>query len=159
MRKRAARERKLPRDSELGTVPHVKNLGTRFVLFAVALMASSACTTTSSLSDFDKPEFSSVIERYQGLAGDGERYLALATEANGRFAWGIAAGEASAAVAKQLAMERCAKAAKSGGMRADCFGFAVGDQPDPETTKGCYERRITSRRCRMQKTHQAQLGS
>jgi len=135
----------------------VKNLAIRSFLIAVALVASSACTTTSSLSDFDKPDFASVIERYQGL--NGERYLALATEANGRFAWGIAAGEASASVAKELALERCAKAAKSGGMRADCFGFAVGDLPDPDTVKGCYERRITSRRCRMQKTHQAALGS
>ncbi len=147
----------MPSDSELGTVLIVKYPATRFVLFLVALLVSSACTTTSSLSDFDKPDFSSVIERYKGLTG--ERYLALATEANGRFAWGIAAGEGSPSVARKLALERCAKAAKSGGMRADCIGFAVGDLPDPETTKGCYERRITSRRCRMQKTHQARLGS
>ena len=124
-------------------------------LAVVLLMSGAACATTSSLSDFDKPDFPEVIERYKTLPG--EKFLALATEANGRFAWGIAENEASEVDARSLALERCRRAARSGGMRSDCHGFAAGDDPAPDTVEGCAARRITSRRCHMQRKHQGML--
>ena len=113
------------------------------------------CVSTTSLSGFDEPGFPEVVARYQALGS--EKSLALATEANGRFAWAISAGEPTEVEAAQLALERCRKAARSGGMRSDCYAFAIGDEAAPDTVRACTERRLGSRRCEMQKAHQGLL--
>ena len=120
----------------------------------LVLLLGLGCATTS-LSGFDEPGLPELIERYKALGG--EKSLALATEANGRFAWAISAGEPSQIEATQLALERCRKAARSGGMRSDCYAFAIGDEAAPETVRKCTERRLGSRRCEMQKAHQGLL--
>jgi hypothetical protein len=127
----------------------------RLAPLAAVLIAAAGCTTTSSLSGFDEPDFAEVVAHYQTLQEP--KLLALATEANGRFAWGIAAGEAAEADASAVALKRCRKAARSGGMRSQCLAFAVGDQPAPDTVEGCAARRITSRRCEMQRSYQGKL--
>ncbi len=128
----------------------------RLALAALALAAAFACTTTSSLSDFDEPDPAEVVVRYGALASP--KALALATEANGRYAWGIATGEATEAGARSTALDRCRRAARAGGMRADCHLFAVDDLPAADTVEGCSLRRIPSSRCGMQKRYQADLG-
>lgn len=137
-----------------GTVERVTHAITRTTVFLFALIVASGCAT-SSLSGVDKPDFSAVIADYLSLGGT--KVLALGTEANGRFAWGISAGEGTEADALSDAIDRCRRAARSGGMRATCYAFAVGDEPAADTVTSCAERHLPSRRCRMQRQHQGQL--
>ncbi|MCP3986135.1 MAG: hypothetical protein GY723_17260 [bacterium] len=121
---------------------------------SLLLIVGAGCAT-SSLSGFDEPEFPAVIARYQTL--EGIKVLALATEANGRFAWGVVAKMESEADALDGALGRCRRAARSGGMRATCYAFAVGDDPASDTVRSCAARRLPSRRCHMQRQHQGKL--
>lgn len=148
-------EGRRPSNLGSGRVGRVTNPITRPAWLLFALIVAPACAT-SSLSGFDEPDFPAVIARYQTLSDT--KVLALATEANGHFAWGIAAGKASEADALGAAIDRCRRAARSGGMRATCYAFAVGNDPAPDTVRDCAARRLPSRRCQMQRQHQGKLG-
>ncbi|MCP5057169.1 MAG: hypothetical protein GY937_10645 [bacterium] len=121
----------------------------------LAWVATAGCAT-SSLSGYDEPDFPAVVAQYKAL--EGAKVLALGTEANSRFAWGISAGEASEADARNGALDRCRRAARSGGMRATCYVFAVGNEPAADTVRDCAARRLPSRRCHMQRQNQGKLG-
>ncbi len=126
------------------------------LLLPLLAAALAGCAGTASLFDFDAPAFETVVSRYSAM--EDRKALALATEANGRFAWGIATGEASEADARAGAADRCRRAARSGGMRADCHAFAVDDAPARDTVEGCAARQLPSRRCFMQRQFQGKLG-
>ncbi|MBW2241949.1 MAG: hypothetical protein JRH01_08165 [Deltaproteobacteria bacterium] len=133
----------------------MKQLISRTIWLLLVSLLATACAT-SSLSGYDEPDFPAVIAQYKALAGT--KVLALGTEANGRFAWGITAGEASETEARNEALDRCRRAARSGGMRATCYAFAVGDEPAVDTVRDCAARKLPSRRCHMQRQHQGKLG-
>ena len=120
-----------------------------------ALLASMLSCASNSLSGIDKPDFSEVIRHYRTL--DPPKALALATEANGRWAYGAHFAGASREQASEGALEACENRARSGGMIARCFSFAVDDEPAPATVKGCLARKIPSRRCAMQRHHRIDL--
>ncbi len=110
---------------------------------------------SNSLSGIDEPDFREVVRHYRTLAP--HRALALATEANGRWAYGAHFAGGSREEASEGALEACENRARSGGMIARCFSFAVDDEPAPATVKGCLARKIPSRRCAMQRHHRIDL--
>jgi len=120
---------------------------------AVALVLGACASTT--LTGLDDPDFAATLRRYRGL--EGAKALALATEANGRMAWGVRYGARGEPQAREGALEACRATARAGGMRAHCHLFAVGDEPDPDTMTGCLARRLPSRRCEMQRRFHGDL--
>jgi hypothetical protein len=124
------------------------------VIFLIFFTATLGCASTT-LSGVDEPDFGEVVRHYQTLASN--KALALATEANGRWAYGARYASGSPAGAIEDALEECRTRARSGGMRARCILFAIGNEPAPETVAGCYAGMIPSRRCAMQIRHQGIL--
>lgn len=123
-------------------------------LFAV-LIASLLSCASNTLSGIDEPDFGKVVRDYRTLAT--HRALALATEANGRWAYGVHFAGGSPEQAIEGALEACESRARRGGMIARCFPFAVDDEPAPETVEGCLARKIPSRRCDMQRRYRGAL--
>jgi hypothetical protein len=121
----------------------------------LALVLALACAA-QRLAGVDEPDFAKVVSRYR--AEPGEKALALATEANGRFGFAMSVGKASPEAASQEALDSCQATAKAGELRSTCVLFAVGDAPAPETVQGCLARRLPSRRCTMQREFQAGLA-
>jgi hypothetical protein len=132
----------------------VRHDGAAPALFA-ALLASILCCASNSFSGIDEPDFGEVVRHYRTLAP--HRALALATEANGRWAYGAHYAGGSREQATQGALEACESRARSGGMIARCFPFAVDDEPAPETVRDCLARKLPSRRCQMQRQHRGDL--
>jgi hypothetical protein len=126
----------------------------RLVAFAALLAAAVSCAS-STLSGVDEPDFGEVVRHYRTLGST--KALALATEANGRWAYGARFASGTRERAIEDALRACSTSARSGGMRARCLLFAVENEPAPETVKGCFARKITSRRCAMQRRHQGAL--
>jgi hypothetical protein len=120
-----------------------------------ALLAAVICCTSTTLSGVDEPDFGEVVRHYRSLGPS--KALALATEANGRWAYGARFAGVSPEQATEDALRACRESARSGGMRARCLLFAVENDPAPETVRGCLARRIPSRRCAMQRRHQGEL--
>ena len=123
----------------------------------VLLLGAAACASTT-LSGVDEPNFGEVVRKYGGLKS--HKALALTTEANGRWAYGVRFAGASPEEAIHDALTACRTAARAGGMRADCFAFAIEDEPARETLDGCSppNLRIRSRRCAMQRQYQGALA-
>ncbi len=120
------------------------------------LLGAAACASTV-LSGFDEPDFGEVVSEYRGLQS--HKALALTTEANGRWAYGVRFAVASPEKAIHDALTACRAAARAGGMRAGCYPFAIENEPARETLRGCSppNRRIGSRRCAMQRQYQGAL--
>ncbi len=123
----------------------------------VLLLGAAACASTA-LSGIDEPDFGEVVRKYRELQS--HKALALVTEANGRWAYGARFAGASREEAIHDALTACRAAARSGGMPANCFAFAIENEPAWETLDDCTppNRRIPSRRCAMQRQHQSKLG-
>jgi hypothetical protein len=124
------------------------------VIFAVSI-AAALCCASNQLSGVDEPDFDAVVRHYRTLPSS--KALALATEANGRWAYGVRFASDSREQAATDALEACRSKALSGGMRARCILFAVENEPAPETVEGCLARVIPSRRCAMQRRHYGAL--
>lgn len=122
--------------------------------FAPLLGAVFSCASTT-LSGIDQPDFDPVVRHYRTL--EPKKALALATEADGRWAYGLRFASTSQEKAIEDALEACRTQARSGGMRARCFLFAVENEPAPDTVRGCFARTIPSRRCAMQRRHYGAL--
>ena len=120
-----------------------------------ALLAWSLCCASNTRSGIDEPDFGEVVRQYRSL--ESHKALALATEANGRWAYGARFASDTRERALEDALEACSTKARSGGMRARCRLFAIENQPAPETVKGCFAGMIASRRCAMQRRHQGAL--
>ena len=120
-----------------------------------ALLASMLSCASNTLSGVDEPDFGEVVRHYRTL--ESHKALALATEANGRWAYGARFASGSQEQAIEGALEACRTRAQSGGMRARCFPFAIENEPAPDTVEGCLVRKIPSRRCSMQRRHQGAL--
>ncbi len=121
------------------------------VILLVLLVATLGCAS-NTLSGVDEPDFGEVVRHYRTL--EANKALALATEANGRWAYGARFASGSRAEAIEDAVEACRDRARSGGMRARCILFAIENEPAPDTVGGCNAARIPSRRCAMQRRHQ-----
>jgi len=124
------------------------------VILLVLLVATLGCAS-DTLSGVDEPDFGEVVRHYRTL--EANKALALATEANGRWAYGARFASGSRAEAIEDAVEACRTKARSGGMRARCILFAIENEPAPDTVGGCNAGRIPSRRCAMQRRHQGML--
>ena len=124
------------------------------VIFAVSIAAALSCAS-NRLSGVDEPDFDEVVRQYRTL--ESSKALALATEANGRWAYGVRFASGSQEQASADALEACRSRAHSGGMRARCILFAVENEPAPDTVEGCLTRMIPSRRCAMQRRHHGAL--
>ena len=72
------------------------------------------------------PEFLQVFKDYQGRPE--HKAMALAMDAKGRFAHGVAARASTQAEANQEALAECARFTGQGGLQAPCRLYAVGDQ-------------------------------
>ena len=125
-----------------------------WVTFAAFLAAVLSCAS-NTLSGVDEPDFDEVVRQYRTL--ESSKALALATEANGRWAYGMRFASGSQEQATLDALEACSSRAYSGGMRARCILFAVENEPAPDTVEGCLTRMIPSRRCAMQRRHYGAL--
>jgi hypothetical protein len=121
----------------------------------LTLLTAALGCASQTLSGVDEPDFGEVVRHYQTLAS--KKALALATEANGRWAYGVRFASASQAEAIEDALEACGTRARSGGMRARCLLFAIENQPAPDTVRGCNAGMLPSRRCAMQRRHQRLL--
>jgi hypothetical protein len=121
-----------------------------------AFLASMLSCASNTLSGVDEPDFGEVVRHYRAL--ESHKALALATEANGRWAYGVRFASGSQEQAIEGALEACRARAHSGGMRARCFPFAIEDEPAPDTVEGCLVRKIPSRHCFMQRRHQGDLA-
>ena len=124
------------------------------MIFAALLAAMLSCAS-NTLSGVDEPDFDEVVRHYRALQS--QKALALATEANGRWAYGTRFASDSQQQAIEDALEACRSRAHSGGMRARCILFAVENEAAPDTVKGCFARTIPSRRCAMQRRHHGAL--
>jgi hypothetical protein len=120
-----------------------------------ALFAVTVACASNTLSGVDEPDFGEVVRSYRTLGS--HKALALATEANGRWAYGARFASGSSEQAIEESLRACRKRARSGGMRAQCFLFAIENEPAPETVKRCFARKITSRRCAMQRHYHGAL--
>jgi len=127
----------------------------RSVAFAALLAAALSCAS-NTLSGVDEPDFGEVVHHYRTLGSS--KALALATEANGRWAYGARFAGGSREQAIEHALQACRNRARAGGMRARCLLFAVENEPAEETVRGCFARKIPSRRCAMQRRHQGPLS-
>jgi hypothetical protein len=125
-----------------------------WVTFAVLLAAAISCAS-NRFSGVDEPDFDQVVRHYRTL--ESNKALALATEANRRWAYGVRYASGSQEQAIQDALEACRTRTRSGGMRARCILFAVENQPAPDTVEGCLVRTIPSQRCAMQRRHHGAL--
>jgi hypothetical protein len=123
--------------------------------FLAALLAATLSCASNTLSGVDEPDFGEVVGHYRTLASS--KALALATEANGRWAYGARFASDSRERAIEDALQACDTRARSGGMRARCRLFAVENEPAAETVRGCFAAKIPSRRCAMQRRHQGAL--
>jgi hypothetical protein len=126
----------------------------RSVAFAALLAVALSCAS-NTLSGVDETDFGEVIRHYRTLGSS--KALALATEPNGRWAYGARFASGSRGQAIEDALQACGNRARSGGMRARCFLFVVENEPAEETVRGCFARKIASRRCAMQRRHQGAL--
>jgi hypothetical protein len=124
------------------------------VIFAVLIAAALSCAS-NRLSGIDEPDFDEVVRHYRTLGSS--KALALATEANGRWAYGVRFAADSQEQAIADALEACRTRTHSGGMRARCILFAIENEPAPETVEGCLTRMIPSQRCAMQRRHHGAL--
>lgn len=122
-----------------------------------ALLAWMLSCASNTLSGVDEPDFGEVVRHYRTL--EPPKALALATEANGRWAYGARFTSGSREQAIEGALEACRSKARSGGMRAHCFPFAVENEPAAETVRGCLAHKLPSRRCQMQRRHRGDLTS
>ena len=123
-------------------------------ILAVSIAAALSCAS-NQLSGVDEPDFDEVVRHYRTL--ESSRALALATEANGRWAYGVRFAADSQEQATADALEACRNKTLSGGMRARCILFAIENEPAPETVEGCLTRMIPSQRCAMQRRHRGTL--
>jgi hypothetical protein len=130
----------------------------RIALLSISLVFSAATLGCAShtLSGVDEPDFGEVVRHYRTLAS--KKALALATEANGRWSYGVRFASGSREEAIEEALEGCRARARSGGMRARCLLFAIENDPAPDTIAGCYAGMVPSRRCHMQRRHQGILS-
>lgn len=128
----------------------------RLIIFAALLAVAVACAS-DTLSGVDEPDFGEVVRQYRTLGSN--KALALATEANGRWAYGARFASDSREQAIEESLRACSIKARSGGMRAHCFLFAIENEPAPETVRRCFARKkIGSRRCAMQRRYQGALS-
>ena len=133
-----------------------KSIDRRLQLVAfVSLLAAALSCASNTLSGVDEPDFGEVVRHYRTLGSS--KALALATEAYGRWAYGARFASGSREQAIEDALRACSDAAYSGGMRARCHLFAIENEPAEETVRGCFARKIPSRRCAMQRRHQGTL--
>jgi hypothetical protein len=124
------------------------------VIFAVFLAALLSCAS-NTYSGADEPDFDEVVRRYRTL--DPHKALALATEADGRWVYGVRFASGSQERAIEDAIDACRGKARLEGTRARCILFAVENEPAPDTTKGCLTGMIPSQRCAMQRRHYGAL--
>jgi len=126
----------------------------RLIIFAALLAVAVGCAS-NPLSGVDEPDFGDVVRQYRTLGAN--KALALATEANGRWAYGARFASDSREQAIEESLRACRIKTRSGGMRARCFLFAIENEPAPETVRRCFASKISSRRCAMQRRHQGLL--
>lgn len=124
------------------------------VILAVSVAALLSCAS-NQLSGVGQPDFDGVVRRYRTLGSS--KALALATEADGRWAYGVRFAADSPEQATAGALEACRSEALSDGMRARCILFAIENQPAPEAVEGCLARMLPSQRCAMQRRHHGAL--
>jgi hypothetical protein len=124
------------------------------MIFGVFLAAGLSCAS-NTLSGVDEPDFDEVVRHYRTLQS--HKVLALATEADGHWAYGVRFASDSQQQATLDAVEACRSKAMLNGMRAPCILFAIENQPAPDTVEGCLTRMIPSRRCAMQRRHYGAL--
>jgi hypothetical protein len=127
----------------------------RIIMTAAFLAVAVACAS-NTLSGVDEPDLGEVVRQYGTL--ESNKALALATEANGRWAYGARFASDSREQAIEESLRACSIKARSGGMRARCFLFAIENEPAPETVRRCLARKISSRRCAMQRRYQGALS-
>jgi predicted small secreted protein len=123
-------------------------------VFAVSIASVLSCAS-NTFSGAGEPDFDEVVRRYREL--DSHKALALATEADGRWVYGVRFASASQEQAIEEAIESCRNRARLDGTRAQCIPFAVENEPAPETVRDCLKGTIPSRRCAMQRRHYGAL--
>ena len=124
------------------------------VIFAACLAAALSCAS-NTYSGANEPDFDEVVRRYRTL--EPHKALALATEADGRWVYGIRFAGSSPEQAIEEAIDACRGKAHLDGTRARCIPFAVENEPAPDTMKGCLAGMIPSQRCAMQRRHYGAL--
>lgn len=124
------------------------------VIFAVCLAAVFSCAS-NTFSGANESDFDEVVRRYRTL--EPHKALALATEADGRWVYGVRFAGSSLEQAIEEAIDACRSKARLDGTRAQCILFAVENEPAPDTKRGCLTGMIPSQRCAMQRRHYGAL--
>ena len=124
------------------------------VIFAVCLAAALSCAS-NTYSGANESDFDEVVRHYRTL--ESHKALVLATEADGRWVYGVRAASASQEQAVEDAIDACRKESRLDGTRARCIPFAIENEPAPYTRKRCLTGMIPSQRCAMQRRHHGAL--
>jgi hypothetical protein len=124
------------------------------VIFAVCLAAALSCAS-NTYSGANEPDFDEVVRHYRTL--ESPKALVLATEADGRWVYGVRFAGESQEQAVEEAIDACRKESRLDGTRARCIPFAIENEPAPDTRRDCLKGMIPSQRCAMQRRHYGAL--
>ena len=116
--------------------------------FALAVW-TSACETTR-LRDTETLE--EAIRTY--AVTEETKAFAIAADENGKRAWDSKHGKfISEEAAIEGTLEACNDNARSRGVQADCYLFAVGDRQPRSTLEKCQSGQINPKRCKVQQDY------
>jgi hypothetical protein len=112
-------------------------------------LASLACKTTR---ERDVESLEEAIRTY--ALTDETKAFAIAADENGKRTWDAAYGKL---ISKERAIEdalrSCTDNARSRGVQADCYLFAVDDRQPKSTLEKCQSGQINKRRCKVQQDY------
>lgn len=122
-------------------------MSARLRLPVLALLAALCGCETPRLSGASS--FEEAVRTY--AAAEGPKALALAADESGKRAWGAQFGRSSSKErAQRDALAECDASARSLGVDAQCFLFAIGNAEARSTVEKCSAGRIPAKRCQAQ---------
>ncbi len=114
----------------------------------LALLLGLGCVATQlpTTSGFEE-----ALDLYR--LSSGKKAMALAMDKSGSKAFSFYYGHLLQKSANRKALAACNAKAARGGVEAQCYLFAIGDEAAPSTLRGCTKGWIGARRCALQQQY------
>jgi hypothetical protein len=117
----------------------------RLPLVLLVALSTGGCQTVRV---GETRSFEEAVRTY--AVADDKKALAVAADEHGNRVWGAQYGSWTQERANREAMSECEANARSAGVQAQCYLFAIGGKPSRTTLDRCQSKRINPARCALQ---------